>query len=170
MRQFSTRLLAFLLLFAVLYFALAQAWNAGLSRWVIDFGTVQPAAWLARQLCGDESIVADGSRLASARASVNVLFGCEGTDVSLLLVAAMLAAPATWRDRALGLLAGLCFVFVVNQARLLALFFALRDRRSWFGPLHGLVAPLAVVVAVSAFFLGWLRWTRGAARTDAPDG
>jgi exosortase family protein XrtM len=154
------RLVAFVLLCGALYEALAQAWSRGLSHWVIDVGTVAPAAWLARWLFADPSIVADGSHLRSAPASLNVLFGCEGSDVLLVLAAALLVAPVRWRDRVLGLVAGVAVVFAVNQLRLLALFFALREHTGWFGPLHGLVAPLGVVALVSAFFLVWLRWSQ----------
>lgn len=156
----ARRLGAFLLLCGGLYWALAQAWSEGLSRWVIDIATVQPAAWLARLVCGDPSVIADGSHLRSAHGTLNVLFGCEGMDVLLVLCAALLVTPVPWNDRLRGLLAGVGFVFAVNQLRLLVLFIALRTERTWFGPLHGLVAPLGVVALVTAYFLCWLRWTQ----------
>lgn len=164
MPPLRSRLLAFLLLFAGMYAALSQAWGEGLSHWVIDVATVEPAAWIARQLSGQADIVADGSRLRGVGASINVLYGCEGTDVLMLLMSALLVAPAPRRDRLIGLAAGAAFVFVINQVRVLALFFSLERYPTWFGSLHGLIAPLAVVVLVVAFFLGWLRWT---ARSDA---
>ncbi len=154
------RLLAFLVLSGAFYEALAQAWSRGLSHWVIDVATVRPAAWFARLVCNDPSIHADGSRLRSASGSLNVLFGCEGSDVLLVLSAALLVAPVPWRYRWLGLLAGVGVVFLVNQLRLLALFLALRAQDGWFGPLHGLVAPLGVVALVTAYFLVWLRWSQ----------
>ena len=157
------RLAAFVLLFAGMYAGLSQAWGEGLSRLVIDVATVKPAAWIARHLAGEADILAAGSHLTSPRASINVLYGCEGSDVLMLLASALLVAPAPWRDRLLGLAAGSAFVFALNQARVLALYFALRDHAGWFGLLHGLIAPLAVVVLVGAFFLAWLRW---AARAD----
>ena len=115
---------------------------------------------MARNLCGDAQIVAVGSHLQSPQASINVLFGCEGTDVLMVLAAALLVSPVRWKDRLAGLLAGTLTVFLLNQARVLALFFALRSHRIWFGPIHGLIAPLFVVALVTAFFLFWLRWTQ----------
>lgn len=166
MRASWKRLLAFVLLFAAMYLALAQYWSQGLSHWIIDVATVEPAAWLARLLSGDPAITAVGSRIRSPEATINVLFGCEGTDVLMLLAAAMLVSPVRWRDRLRGLVAGTGFVFAVNQVRVLVLYFALRYRHGWFGQLHGLLAPLAVVLLVSLFFLLWLRH---AARQTAPD-
>jgi exosortase family protein XrtM len=151
------RLLAFLLLFGTFYGGLELAWTQGLSHVMIDIATVEPAAWLARVLTGDSAIQALGSRIQSPGASVNVLFGCEGTDVLMLLVSAVLVTPVAWRKRLPGLLAGAAFVFAVNQARVLALFLSMRSHRQWFAPLHGFVAPLATVVLVTMFFLLWLR-------------
>jgi len=159
--QFSwKRLLTFLLLSGSLYLALAQAWAAGFSHWVIDKATVQPAAWLARVVCGDAGIFADGSHLRSGHGSLNVLFGCEGMDVLLVLVAAVLVTPVGWRDRLAGVVAGSVVIFILNQLRLLALFVSIRSQPDWFGALHGLVAPLFVVALVAAYFVGWLHWCR----------
>jgi len=76
MRASWKRLLAFVLLFAAMYLALAQYWSQGLSHWIIDVATVEPAAWLARLLSGDPAITAVGSRIRSPEATINVLFGC----------------------------------------------------------------------------------------------
>jgi exosortase family protein XrtM len=161
------RLLAFVLLFTAMYVALSQTWADGLSHWIIDLATVEPAAWIARHVTGQADIVAAGSHLTSPQASINVLYGCEGSDVLMLLASALLVAPAPWRDRLLGLAAGTAFVFALNQVRVLALYFTLRDHRAWFGLLHGLIAPLVVVVLVAAFFLTWLLWTARMPARDA---
>jgi len=134
---------------------------------VIDRCTVAPAAWLARIVTGDAAIAAKGSHLGAPDASINVLFGCEGSDALMLLVAALLVSPSPARKRMAGLVAGIGLVFLVNQARLLALFLVLRHHRDWFGAVHGLLGPMAVVVAVTAFFLLWLRWAQA---LQVPDG
>ncbi len=153
------RLLAFIALFGAMYVALSQAWGEGLSHWIIDVATVRPAAWIARVLTADASIVAAGATLRSSQASIHVLYGCEGTDVLMLLASALLVAPVAWRDRLLGLAARTVFVFAINQMRVLALFFSIWRYPAWFGPLHGLIAPLLVVVLVAVFFMVWLGWT-----------
>jgi len=154
------RPLAFVLLFAAMYGVLAISWGAGLSHWVIDLGTVVPAAWFARAMTGDPAIAAMGSHLSAPDVSINVLFGCEGSDVLMLLCAALLVSPSPAPKRLAGLVAGIGLVFLINQARLLALFFVFRHHRGWFGTVHGLVGPMSVVVGVTAFFLLWLRWTQ----------
>jgi exosortase/archaeosortase family protein len=154
--QLRRRVLAFAAVYAVFYLLLSESWSEALSHIVIDRITVQPAAWLGRVLLGEADLVAAGSHLQSTQASLNVLYGCEGSDVLLLLWAAMLVAPLPWRARLGGLMAGAAFVFTANQARVLLLYWSFRWHRPWFGTLHGLVGPMLVVLAVTAFFLLWL--------------
>lgn len=151
------RILAFIALFAAMNRAFAQYWSDGLVHWVIDVATVCPAAWLARHLESNPAIVAAGSHLRAPDGSINVQYGCEGTDVLMLLVAGLLVAPIPWRRRLSGLLAGTALVFILNQARVLTLFYALRREPSWFGQMHGLIAPLVVVLLVTLFFLWWIQ-------------
>jgi len=151
------RALSFVLVFGALYLALAACWSEGLSYWVIDMGTVQPAAWLARQLCADDSIAAAGSRITSNSGSINVLFGCEGTDVFMLLASAVLVSPLPWQRRLAGLGLSLLFVFALNQVRIAVLFFSFRSWRAGFGVLHGFATPLAMVVLSAVFYFFWLQ-------------
>ena len=72
----------------------------------------------------------------------------------------LLAYPFTWRTRLFGLLAGTAWVFALNQARVLGLFYAFRDDPVLFGHLHGLVTPLLLILGVLVFFFGVLQWDR----------
>jgi exosortase/archaeosortase family protein len=135
----SIRVFAFVALYAAMYFLLAAYWSNGLSHWIIDIATVRPAAWLVHLVSADPSISA---------------------DVLMLLLAALAVAPAPWRSKAWGLCAGVVFVFALNQARVVALYFSIERLPQWFGALHGLITPMLVVVATTTFFFVWLRWAR----------
>lgn len=155
MRVSWLRMLTALVLFVAMNRTFAQFWSDTLMHWVIDVGTVRPAAWIAATLESNPAIVADGTHLRSPDGTINVLYGCEGTDVLMVLAAALLVAPIPWQRRLLGLIVGAAFIFVLNQARVLALFYAFRRHLTWFGDLHGLVAPLIVIAATTLFFLWW---------------
>ncbi len=155
----ALRLACFAALYGAMYWALSSFWSAGLAHFVIDTCTVAPAAWLARGLTGNAQIVAAGASLQAPDGSIRVLYGCEGTDVLMVLLAALLAAPGSWRGKLTGVLAGAALVYMLNQTRVLALFYAVRRAPTWFGAIHGLIAPMVVVIVVVAFFLAWLRWT-----------
>lgn len=131
---------------------------------LIETLTVRPAAWFLQLFASDTGAVARGSRLTSPGGGINVLSGCEGTDVLFLVVAALLAAPLSWRNRLLGLVFGALLTFGANQVRIIGLFFAARSHTEHFAILHGLIAPLAIVFVVGAWFWWFTRRFGG----DAP--
>lgn len=150
------RLVWFALLFAVLQGAYGRAAGTAVERFVVDQITVGTAGWIVATLDPEAGVRVAGSRLSAPGGGINVLNGCEGTDVAFLLTAALFAAPLSWTRRAAGLAAGLALLFVLNQARVIALFYAVRAAPGWFDLLHGLVAPLLLVIATGAFFALWL--------------
>ena len=156
------RVVVFLALFSALTLLWSSRAAAALQGWVIARLTVAPAAWLIDRFDPGQSVAAVGPRLATPGHSVQVLPGCEGADIAFLLTSAMLCAPLAWRARWLGLLVGGALVFVLNQARVIGLFYAAGHDRALFSLLHGTLLPLGLVLAVGAFFLAWLAHGPGA--------
>lgn len=155
----------FFLLFAALYFAWSLARGTSIERFVIDYATVQPSVAIINAITPLENVTAQGHRLMSPRARLSVLNGCEGTECLLLLIAAVLAfRGASWRHKALGLLAGFALVYISNQLRIVALFYTFRFERGWFETLHGYLAP-TLIVALSCLFFLW--WASRAVQTEA---
>jgi exosortase/archaeosortase family protein len=146
--------------FVTFFLALQAGWSglqgSTIERLVIDQVTVKTAVLLADSLSPEIGVRADGPRMTAQGGGINIINGCDGTDVAFLLTAAVLVAPVAWRWRLVGLVAGWPFVFVLNQVRVLALFYAFRHDRSTFDLLHGAIAPLALILAVGLFFMFWL--------------
>jgi exosortase/archaeosortase family protein len=150
--------------FLAIFFSLQWFWNithdTAIEYAVIHGATVQPAAWLVNLLTPGIQAQAIGFTLSAPGGGLNILNGCEGLEALFLLWAAFVMAPLTWRSRLWGLLLGIAVVFVVNQARILLLFYAYRADRSLFDPLHSTVTPIAVIVLVSFYFYLWLYLAR----------
>jgi exosortase family protein XrtM len=161
------RVTAFVALFVALQWSYASMAGTWLERFVIDGLTVVPAAVILGLVDPALHVTASGSRLAAPGGGLNVLNGCEGTDIAFLVLSAMAVAPLSLAARLAGMTGGLALVFLLNQARILALFYAFRQVPASFDLLHGLVAPLALVVACSAFFLFWLARFGARATDDA---
>jgi exosortase/archaeosortase family protein len=161
--------LVFALVTALLQCGWKQVRGTAVERAVIDVATVQTSAALIRQLTPEVQAQAQGSRIRAPGGGINILNGCEGTEALFLLVAAMAAHRATWRQRAVGLLAGTVAVFGLNQLRVLALFYSYRSDRALFDQLHGLVTPLLLICSAVALFAAWADWARrGAASVPMP--
>lgn len=156
--------LVFLFAFCVLQFAY-QAGRGGLvEHLVIDVATVYPSAALINFIDPGMHAVASGQRILSPQGSLSILNGCEGTETLFLLAAAIAAFRASRRNKLQGLLLGTGLVYVLNQARIVVLFFAARESRNWFEMIHGYIAPSLIIVLASLFFLWWAN----AATDDEP--
>lgn len=160
--------LVFVLVAATLQWAWSSARGTAAEKLVIDQLTVKSAVGLIDLLTPEVSAYAAGASIKAPGGGLNVLNGCEGTDVLILLLAALASYPLGWRARLLGLLAGGGFVFAANQLRLLALFYTYRHDRELFSQLHGLVLPLLLVAATLAFFVWLLGWNSRQAAAQAP--
>ena len=158
----TRRVLGFLLTFAMLWWGYESARGSAVERFVVDRLTVSTAATVIDAIAPSIGVRASGSRLLAEGGGLNVLAGCEGVDVLLLLAAALAAAPLPLRSRLAGLAIGAVVVFGLNQVRIVALFFANRADRELFALLHGTVTPLLMVAAVALFFTAWMG-RRGAA-------
>ena len=146
-------------LFAMVFIGLQWAWGeargTAVERAVIDAATVGTAVAIINTLTPDVQASALGPRIKAPGGGINILNGCEGTEVLILLFAALIAYPLSWPTRAAGLFGGTVFVFAINQIRLLALFYSYQNDRALFDQLHGLVMPLALIVATLGLFI-WI--------------
>lgn len=160
------------LLFGAVFVLLQSGYGAVRSTWaerlVIDTLTVKTAAWSIHTITPEVAVEAVGTRLKAPGGGINIINGCEGTEVLFLLIAAFASAQLPWRARLGGLLAGTLLVFVLNQGRILALFYAYRSDKALFDLLHGTVAPLLLIALSALFFLFWLaRYGAAAPTADA---
>lgn len=159
------------LLFMGILYGLQWSWGLArgseMERVVIDQTTVRTAAMLISLCTPDVHVMAQGASLKAPGGGLNVYNGCEGTELLFLLVAALLAYPFRWRWRLIGLAAGMPLLFALNQVRLLLLFYSFRTDRALFDQLHGLVAPLLLMMITLAF-VAWLIRRDAIGRMPAP--
>jgi exosortase/archaeosortase family protein len=155
-RALAWRAAAFLVAFSVLQLGWQALRGSGFEHFVIHTCTVVPATWVANHLTPGLGARATGFSILAPGGGLNVQNGCEGLEALFVLMAAFLIAPAPWRARPLGLVGGALVVFVANQVRILVLFYAFRDERALFDPLHTLVTPLVIILAVASYFYVWL--------------
>lgn len=152
----------FLLAFVVLQMLYAWSEGTAVERLLVDIITVRSAAWIIAHLDPASAVLAVGHEIIAPCGALSILNGCEGSGAMLLLSAAMFAAPMSIGWRMAGLMAALPFVYLVNQLRVVTLFFSYCAARDMFALLHGYAAPTATVIACCIFFRAWLQ--RGQAR------
>ena len=146
----------FLAIFAALQLTWTSLRGSDVEWWIVHDATVRPAVWLVNIITPQVHARAVGISLRAPGGGLNILNGCEGMEALFLLLAAFIVAPISLRSRLIGLVLGIPLVYVVNQARILTLFYVYRADHSLFDPLHGMVTPIAVVLMVCCYYYAWL--------------
>ena len=163
----ATFTIGFLAVFGLLQVGYGLSRDTVIERAVIDVATIRPAAALIDTIAPSEEVRPDGHRLVSRHVRLSVLNGCEGTETLFLLIAAVVAFAAPWRHKLLGILLGGLLVYTLNQARIVALYFALRHDKPLFSMLHGYVGPTLIIILCCLFFLWWAGRGRRGLHADA---
>jgi len=147
--------------FVALFMGFQAAWEAARGSWIerlwVHDLTVRSATALIKLITPEAGAVAEGASIVAPAGGLNVKFGCEGTDVIFMLGAAFIVFAMPWRARLLGVVVGAAWVLMLNQLRILALFYAFRADRELFELLHNTAAPLLMIVLTGLFFHMWLQ-------------
>lgn len=106
----------------------------------------------------DPSVAVSGKTLrASGGFAVSIEAGCNGIEAAIVLIAAMLAFPAPWRHRALGILAGLVAVQALNVVRVVSLFYLGQWSFAAFEWAHLYLWQALIMLDVLVVWLVWIR-------------
>jgi len=108
-----------------------------------------------------------GTVIQSPAFAVDVKNGCNGVEAALLLVAAMLAFPASPKQRALGIAGGLSVIQGVNLFRIVSLFWLGVHHRNVFELFHAAVWQTALILLAVGIFLAWSRFAGGGEPVEA---
>lgn len=158
----STRnsLIIFIAIFTLLQWGWSAARGSWLERLVVHQATVTPAAALVRLLTPAIPAQAVAASIKAPGGGLNILNGCEGTEILFLLAAALAAVRLPWRQRTIALTLGTGLIFALNQARILTLFYTYRTDRALFDTLHTAVLPVLLVAATAAYFYAVLHYSQ----------
>ena len=146
----------FLLLFAAMQVVYNFTRDTLAERIIIDYATVTPSVALINTLTPTEHVSANGHQIKSKHIRLSVLNGCEGVEAVLLLVAAIVAFSAPWRHKVMGIVAGTLLIYLVNQIRIVSLYYAAVYDKSLFNDIHGYVGPTLIIILACLFFLFWV--------------
>lgn len=109
-----------------------------------------------------ETVAIAGTELRSGAFAVNIENGCNGVETALLFCSAVLAFPAAWRRRLVGLFVGFLAIQAVNLVRVVTLFWVGLHRPALFHSSHTVLWQSVVVLFGVLLFLFWAaRESRG---------
>jgi len=119
------------------------------------------SAWLANGLLnglGQATQVSDIT-IRSAQFAITVRRGCDAIEPSWFFCAALLAFPASWSHKALGILGGAMLLQALNLLRIVSLYFIGLHYPRMFNTAHVEIWPAMFIIVAIALWVGWIGWS-----------
>jgi exosortase H (IPTLxxWG-CTERM-specific) len=107
-------------------------------------------------ICGGTAKVEGAILRAPGGFAVEMKDGCNGVNVTILLWSAILAFPAAWRMKVLGLLAGSLAIQLMNVVRFISLFYIGQYSTNWFEFAHGYLWETLLMLDTMVVFWLWV--------------
>ncbi|MFZ1325474.1 MAG: exosortase H [Candidatus Contendobacter sp.] len=132
----------------------------------VQTGLIQPFTGLIAQLSAavlqsvDSTVHAEGIVLSNSQtgAAVSIQPGCNGVEAMLVVLAAILATPATWRQKLWGIGLGFLAIQALNLLRIISLFYLLQWNPLWFEWAHLYLWQALIMLDGLVVYLLWVRW------------
>ncbi len=151
-----TQVFFLLKFFAILVVAyLLIAWNPVNDHVIVPF-TEGVARVSGAVLAGiGQNVTTSGTVISSPRFGVNINNGCNGVEAMLILLASIVAFPASMKARAAGLFLGAIAVQFLNAIRIVTLYLLGAYQPRLFDMFHTAVWQILIILSAIAFFLLW---------------
>jgi exosortase H (IPTLxxWG-CTERM-specific) len=146
-------LLKFLALLAVFFLAVAPK---PMNDLLVEPFTavVARAGGTAARLFGEPTVM-HGTVISSPRFSVNIRNGCNGLETIFIFSAAVLAFPAPWKARLVGLIGGFLAIQLVNLVRIVSLFYIGIHFPKLFEGSHTVFWQVGVILSGVILWIVW---------------
>lgn len=108
----------------------------------------------------DDGVIAYGKVLQfkDTGFAVSIEAGCNGVEATIVLIAAVLAFPASWRQRVAAIGLGFLAIQVMNIARIISLFYLGDWDLDIFSWVHLYLWPTLIMLDVLVVFILYLRY------------
>jgi exosortase/archaeosortase family protein len=106
-----------------------------------------------------------GSIIALPSVALDVRFGCNGLEAVMIYAVAVIAFPAPWKHRLMGILGGFLIIQVINLLRIASLAYSAVHFKSLFEYIHIYIAQgMMIAVSLGIFFI-YLNYAKSPKKT-----
>ena len=108
----------------------------------------------------DDTVIAQGRILRDATTgfAVSIEAGCNGVEAAIVLIAGIVAFPATIQNKVIAVVAGFFFVQALNIVRIISLFYLGQWNYAVFEWFHLYLWPVLIMLDVLIVFAIYLQW------------
>ena len=132
----------------------------------VQASVIQPfTGWLATLSAAiimpfDDAVVASGRIIehTTAQFAVSIESGCNGVEATIVLIAGVVAFPASWGQRFAAILLGFFAIQLLNLARIISLFYLGQWNLDIFTWTHLYLWPVLIMLDVLLVFALYLRY------------
>jgi exosortase H (IPTLxxWG-CTERM-specific) len=163
-RPFQFALIFFALLlfgFGILATPPAQTADAVFSRWLVHVSQT------LIHLFGGHAVRQGAILRAPGGFGVEMRDGCNAVNVTIFLWSAVLAFPASWKMKGLGVAIGSSIIQAVNILRFITLFYLGQYSMAWFDFAHNYLWESLLVLDTMVVFWLWVNRVAGQRYADA---
>ena len=113
----------------------------------------------------DDTVIAFGKVLQfrDSGFAVSIEAGCNGVEATIVLVAAVVAYPASWKARIVAILLGFLAIQALNIVRIISLFYLGDWDLDIFSWVHLYLWPALIMLDVLVVFIFYLRYLANSA-------
>jgi exosortase H (IPTLxxWG-CTERM-specific) len=147
--------------FLVLFLVILGSGFAAIALHPVNDNFVVPyTALIARvsgailNLFGEQATVSQ-CIVSSPRFAVEIYNGCNGLITSLILVSGVLAFPARWTAKVIGVVGGLLAIQIINLVRIISLFYIGVFFPAFFNDAHVFIWQSVVILAGVGLWIFW---------------
>jgi len=152
----------FVVVFCICLFALfgIEIFNAVQQHVILPFtaGIAHVSVWMIQLF--DHNVIARGNDILNAATGggIEIVAGCNGVEAVIILVSAVLAFPAPWKHKLIGIALGFLAIQTLNLVRIISLFYLHEWNQVWFEWFHLYLWQALIILDALVFWLIWLRY------------
>jgi exosortase H (IPTLxxWG-CTERM-specific) len=127
---------------------------------ILPFTTIVAQVSVLLMHAFDHSVISRGNDIINAitGSGIEIVAGCNGVEAVLILVSAVLAFPAPWRHKLIGIGIGFLAIQTLNLVRIISLYYLHEWNQVWFEWFHLYLWQALIVLDALVFWLIWLRF------------
>ncbi len=114
-------------------------------------------------LLGTDNVVVSGTRIVAPGMGLNIAEGCNGIYALSIVIAGVIAFPARWKPKTIGLVLAVAVIMTLNYIRILTLWYFGIYSDFLFKTMHLYVWEF-IIIALGAGF--WYFWYEKFVKTD----
>lgn len=109
------------------------------------------------KIFGKDAII-NGNIISMPGNSLQIGIGCDGSEILMLFIAAVIVFPVKFRYRIIGAVLGSIILFFLNQIRIFVLFMINQYSPSDLLTYHDVILPIFFIFATIILWVLWIKW------------